>query len=106
MSLPATEFVKTAMTALGYDGNPGGFSEELGLGAHGYQRVRRWLSGENEPDYEATVLIAEKCGWLHTDGAQPSPGADLEAARRVAIRLADEAEQLAVILGSGRVARG
>lgn len=44
------------------------FARILDLGMHGPGRVGRWRRGSSKPDYEATLKIALKCGWLDLDG--------------------------------------
>ena len=43
------------------------------------KRVRRWADGENDPDFEGTMLILEAVGWLSMDapvrvGVDPAEG--------------------------------
>jgi hypothetical protein len=58
MTLPAQELVRLAMYRLDAKGNSD-LARMLGLGVHGDQRVRRWLDGENEPEYKATMKLLE-----------------------------------------------
>jgi hypothetical protein len=74
MPAPASDFVAQVMAALGADG-PTDLSRKLGLGESGPRRIKRWLEGVNEPDYEATMLMLERAGWLtSTPGAAAGPG--------------------------------
>lgn len=50
-------------------GPAGPLSKELGIS---YQRVYRWFQPGNEPDYEGTMLLLEKCGWLNIDADAPA----------------------------------
>lgn len=49
------------------------------------QRVRRWMEGDNAPDYEGVMLMLEATGWFRlrntSDGASPiqAPGLDADA---------------------------
>ncbi len=44
---------------------PADLARKLGLTAYeSPKRVKRWLDGENEPDYKATMAILEALGLL------------------------------------------
>lgn len=47
----------------------GPLARELGLN---YQRVYRWFQEGNEPDYEGTMLLLERCGWLNMAADVPA----------------------------------
>ena len=66
--LSAAEFVERVRVALGA-ANANRLSDILGLGAAGGQRVARWLRGDNEPDYEAMMIMLAKTGWAKIPGA-------------------------------------
>ena len=62
--IPAADLVRLAMERLGC-ATPGELARELGLEPYDSpKRVRRWLDGENEPDYKATMTILERIGAL------------------------------------------
>lgn len=71
MPLPAPELVRRVMEVLGCSG-PTELARALDLDVHGYSRIYRWLHGENEPDYEATMLMLEKTGWLNLEARPPA----------------------------------
>lgn len=93
MPLPAPEFVRRVMQALNCEG-PTDLVRILDLGPHGYPRVHRWLSGQNEPDYEATMLMLEKAGWLSLNREPLDPDEETEIARQLRVA----AEAIAAIL--------
>jgi len=99
MSLPADEFVEQVRLALGAR-NANDLTDKLGLGAARAQTVRRWLKGENEPDYGATMLMLKRVGWLQLpeDLAAAGPKDPLEAiAESVSQTLANQEVALAVL---------
>jgi hypothetical protein len=58
------EFVQRYMEALGIKG-----ASELArsIDLPGYwspQRVKRWIDGTSSPDFESTMLMLERAGWL------------------------------------------
>lgn len=79
-----------------------------GLGLRGYgapKKVSRWLSGENEPDYEATLLLLRAAGLLRekpTKLTAVSQRPDLEeavvAVGDASAALADEASRIAALM--------
>jgi len=62
--IAADELVRLAMKKLDCE-TPGELARKLGLSPYDSpKRVRRWLDGENEPDYEATMTILNRMGAL------------------------------------------
>lgn len=62
--IAAADLVRLAMERLECD-TPGELARKLDLKPYDSpKRVRRWLDGENEPDYEATMTILERMGAL------------------------------------------
>lgn len=48
---------------------PADLARALGLDSYGSpRRVKRWLDGETEPDYEATLRLLDAVGLLKRDG--------------------------------------
>lgn len=79
--------------------------EDLGRAAGVPTRtLARWKANGNATQYRRVIEMLTLVGWFNPSG--DSALADLERARRVAIRLADEAEQLAQLLGQARAADG
>lgn len=65
--IAADELVRLAMKKLGCE-TPGELARKLDLRPYDSpKRVRRWLDGENEPDYEATMTILYRIGALALD---------------------------------------
>lgn len=62
-----------------------------------WRKVAKWVRGENAPDHYATMSILRAAGMLAATDAN-SPRLDVEQARRSAVRLADEAAELARLL--------
>ena len=62
--IEADDLVRLAMERLDCE-TTRQFARELGLeGYDSPKRVQRWLDGENEPDYKATMTILERIGAL------------------------------------------
>lgn len=79
--------------------------EDLGRAAGVPTRtLARWKANGNATQYRRVIEMLTLVGWFNPSGG--SELADLERARRVAIRLADEAGQLARLLGQDRAADG
>jgi len=65
--IEADDLVRLAMDRLECE-TPGELARELGLEPYDSpKRVRRWLDGENEPDYKATMTILDRIGALDLD---------------------------------------
>lgn len=62
-------------------------------------RVGRWWRGENEPDYGATMLMLEKCGWLNmtADAPAAAPRSD-DRLEQIAAAVAQIADAQAALL--------
>lgn len=78
---------------------PTQFAQRLDLGQWGAQKVKRWLEGENEPEYEATIALLELAGWLNVGGGQPAGvisqlTADVQALRAFVRDVAGALERL------------
>lgn len=89
MALTAPELVAAAMKARAVD-NPTDLAKAMGLGPWSPQKIKRWLRGENEPSYEATIALLEVAGWLNTAGAGEAgshPGAPTDPQEAIAIAL-------------------
>lgn len=82
----AVAFIEAAMRSLEVDDQDTEFARILNLGMHGPGRVGRWRKGTSKPDYEATLTIALKCGWLNLDG---EPTLRVAATERPANELAE-----------------
>lgn len=66
-----TALVLAAMKHLGTEGKDTEFSNKLGLGSHGPGRVGKWRKGISQPNFDAIMLILNKCGWLTLDEEAP-----------------------------------
>jgi hypothetical protein len=99
MALTAPELVAAAMKALDVD-NPTDLAKAMGLGPWSPQKVKRWLRGENEPSYEATIALLEQAGWLRKSGAAAAvrdPAAPADPLARIAVAVAELAKTQALI---------
>jgi hypothetical protein len=68
------ELVEAAMKATGTVGQPRELGKRLHMDPYNaQQRITRWLKGENDPDFEGTLLLLEAAGWLHVDAATNRP---------------------------------
>jgi hypothetical protein len=67
--------VLAVKSALGAKSNSD-LARKLGLGHEAPQQIGRWLRGENEPNYSATMVMLERCGWLNMLQGVPAPPAD------------------------------
>lgn len=66
--IAASDLVRLAMDRLDCE-TPGELARKLDLTPYDSpKRVRRWLDGENEPDYEATMTILDRIGALALNG--------------------------------------
>jgi hypothetical protein len=99
VTVSAQELVELAMVRTGAVGYTD-LARKLGLGVHGDQRVRRWLEGENEPDYVATMALLGVIGALNEDALKPRPKEHVrraeglrQQARRARRQLGREADQ-------------
>lgn len=91
MQVSGPAFVRAVIDKLGLEDNPrqasrdpwlkgaNALADELRLGSNGYQRVWRWLVGRSTPEYEPTLAMLDRCGWL-TEEARRSL-VEAEAAR-------------------------
>lgn len=94
--MTSIELVRMAAKCRGIDPNsksaPAALARELGYAAYNApQKVKRWLKGENEPDYSATLELLELAGLLRTESGPvfvPVPGIGRPR------ELEDEVEQL------------
>lgn len=82
--MSAAEFVAAVMEQLGVKDKTTEFSRILGLGENGPKRISRWLEGGTGPNYEVTMLMLEKAGWLNVGaeagvGETGMPGSPLRA---------------------------
>lgn len=71
--IEADELVKLAMERIGSE-RPSDLARALRL--EGYtspRRVKRWLLGENEPDYSATLGLLGLVGALNEEALRPVP---------------------------------
>jgi hypothetical protein len=93
MRMSAAELVRAAMTATG-SSSPTELARAIGLQGYSSPRnIKRWLDGENDPDFHATLQLLEAAGMLAAPGEVESssrPGRALDDER-----LADALEQLA-----------
>lgn len=63
------------MAALGCN-SPAGLAETMGWKRGTERLVAKWLAGQNNPGYEKTMEMLEKCGWLAvSDGSRDELGA-------------------------------
>jgi len=98
LRMDAAVFVRAVMRQLGCDG-PTDLANRLSLGVNSPRRIKRWLDGENEPDYEATMLMLEAAGWLNMaadaqEAAASSPDHLEQIAGAVKAILANQAQIL------------
>lgn len=62
--MESVELVQLAMVKLDCE-TPAQLARKIGLTEYGSpKRVSRWLSGENEPDYKATIALLDALGLL------------------------------------------
>ncbi len=66
--LSGAELTRRAMQELNVE-TPTELARSLGLGYSGPRSVRRWLSGQNDPDYDTTWLLLAAAGLLRTQPA-------------------------------------
>lgn len=67
MPLTAQELVTLVMQLTGAT-TPTELAREIGMqGYSAPQRVKRWLDGTNEPDFEGTLLLLDAAGLLATE---------------------------------------
>ena len=70
--IAADELVKLAMNRRGLE-KPSDLARALGLSAYASpRRVVRWIEGENEPDYKATMALLELVGALNEEALKPT----------------------------------
>lgn len=75
---------------------PSDFARKLGFTSYASPRkIRRWLSGENEPDYASTLLLLSAVGMLRDEPA----GKD-EAARQPGLQELREDDRLEALRGA------
>lgn len=68
------ELTALAWRAVGSPEKPVEFARALGLeGDSRAQRVKRWRSGENEPDYEGTIKMLAAAGLLREEADLTAP---------------------------------
>jgi hypothetical protein len=62
------QFVRAVMRKLGARG-PKDLARKAQLDPwYVDKRIRNWLQGRNEPNFEATILLLQAAGWLDEDG--------------------------------------
>jgi len=73
--IAAQNLVRLAMTKLELgEKDAAKLATRLGFTAYSSpQRVRRWLSGENEPDYEATLQLLDIVGAINWEALEDRP---------------------------------
>ena len=80
MDIPtAPELVAAAMEKQKIAG-PTALARLMGAGPWSAQKVTRWIGGENEPNYEATVTLLGLAGWLKVPAAFTPSARALDAA--------------------------
>lgn len=50
------------------------------------RKVKNWLEGQNEPDYEATMAMLEAAGWLSPDAEELLRAAEEADKAELAVR--------------------
>lgn len=102
MQVRAPDLVRFVMQKTGLE-KPSEIAKMLGLTSYSSpQRVTRWIAGENEPDFDATLALLAAAGWLNEEalraGLQAQRAEDAKAS-------AQEAEESARRAASRRPAR-
>jgi hypothetical protein len=81
VEIRADELVRAAMASSGVT-KPAELATKLELTAYASpKRVSRWLTGDNKPDYDATIALLQLAGWLNEGRVRE---AQLAEARRLA----------------------
>lgn len=97
--MTAIELVRLVATRRGIDPDsksaPAALARELGYTTYNAPgKVKRWLKGENEPDYSGTMDLLALAGMLKEPGEATEQGEDELAGRRHLTPLEEVAEQL------------
>jgi hypothetical protein len=80
-------------------------ARKLGWDFNAPNRIGRWRRGTSAPNYEATMEMLDRCGWLTTDARRLLAMSHLEEAAQVADQALEEAQRLRRRPPNGR-ARG
>lgn len=82
--IAAEDLVRLALAKLDLDERDAAkLAEQLGLTKYSSpQRVRRWIAGENEPDYELTIKLLDLVGAIKWEALGPRAAREAEAVRK------------------------
>lgn len=77
--IESKDLVALAMSARGIE-TPADLARALGLASYSSpRRVKRWIEGENEPDYSSTVRLLDLAGMLRSEPGETGVAAGLPA---------------------------
>lgn len=70
MAMPGPDFVRSVMQHLGAS-SAAELAETMGWKRGTERLVAKWLNGDNQPNYERTWEMLDRCGWVNV-GAMPT----------------------------------